>query len=44
MHVSVCVCERIRVWGGGREERVRERKDFNFKANNSTLYSFLGVI
>lgn len=44
MHVSVCICEcmRVCVWGGG--EHVRERNDLNFKASNSTPYSFLGVI
>lgn len=44
MHVSVCVCERTRVCGGWQGERVRERNDLNFKASNSTPYSFLSVI
>lgn len=43
MHVSVCICECMRVCVGG-GERVRERNDLNFKASNSTPYSFLGVI
>lgn len=44
MHVSVCICECMRVCGGRGGERVRERNDLNFKASNSTPYSFLGVI